>query len=754
MAVAGDIMIKLAADFADFSTGMDAAAAKLDQLGEQVSKTAAVVQNFVETMKQLGVGATIEQMAEKLLAFAESTQKVAANISTMAAASGLSTDALQAYQFAAVEAGQKTDAVVSTVEHFNRAMAEASQGSRQQITALNELGVKIIDANGKYRANSDVLTEVAQKLQKMPESVQKTSIEMALFGRAGEQANGAIDQLSKGLSELEREAESAGYIMDRSLIAKADELEKHAALAEKRLQTMVAAVYLPLKTTILDTIADGITAIQRALQALDISKLELIVAIATGQWSLVGAIAGAGIVGARAPFDSQDYVNAANKAAQLTDHMKALQSSLNDAMRTGNKILEERMTKLLEEDRQQLASQQSRMQMAMGAARTQAEGIGVPRTLPDTSGATNPAARGGGGQHHDRVSETLQKWRDQTEEAAANLRLMQSSESKTADEAEREYQIRKRIADLTVPLRRVDPSRANEIDSTANQMVKAEDAAKRWEKAISDADRTMTKFGDGSRTMQKGVEDLIRQLQTGYLSTTAFNKALQELQNNADKQRSAIDRLQGGFKGFTAGLEDSRKALEKSSDAYALGEATFNGLINAMNEGLLALEGQSKKSFGQIALDFVNMLAQMAEKAAASMVFKWLLSSLGGSSLFGSSDPTANLPIDQQIAIWSSYGGTQNRQSGGPVYPGMPYIVGETGPERFVPSTTGSIQPLGAGSSNGASATVNVAMSGQAPPSPRAAADFARKVKSAVVDQIANEQRPGGTLYSYGGVRA
>ncbi len=34
------------------------------------------------------------------------------------------------------------------------------------------------------------------------------------------------------------------------------------------------------------------------------------------------------------------------------------------------------------------------------------------------------------------------------------------------------------------------------------------------------------------------------------------------------------------------------------------------------------------------------------------------------------------------------------RQTGGPVFPGNPYIVGERGPELFIPSTSGRIEPL------------------------------------------------------------
>jgi hypothetical protein len=87
------------------------------------------------------------------------------------------------------------------------------------------------------------------------------------------------------------------------------------------------------------------------------------------------------------------------------------------------------------------------------------------------------------------------------------------------------------------------------------------------------------------------------------------------------------------------------------------------------------------------------------------------------------------------------------RALGGPVAAGQSYLVGEQGPERFVPSVAGTIQPMSASNSGGV--TVNVDMNQtQGARDPSAALEFGRRVKAAVVDVIAQEKRPGGTLYA------
>jgi phage-related minor tail protein len=77
---------------------------------------------------------------------------------------------------------------------------------------------------------------------------------------------------------------------------------------------------------------------------------------------------------------------------------------------------------------------------------------------------------------------------------------------------------------------------------------------------------------------------------------------------------------------------------------------------------------------------------------------------------------------------------------------GRPYMVGESGPELFVPRAAGSIVPNG--QMGGGGVTVNVDM-GQTvgAANPTQALDFGRKVRAAVVAVIANEKRPGGSLH-------
>ncbi len=93
-------------------------------------------------------------------------------------------------------------------------------------------------------------------------------------------------------------------------------------------------------------------------------------------------------------------------------------------------------------------------------------------------------------------------------------------------------------------------------------------------------------------------------------------------------------------------------------------------------------------------------------------------------------------------------GGTFSaRAAGGPVSAGSPYLVGERGPELFMPRTSGSIYPNDALGMGGANVVVNVDASGSSVQGngPDAAA-LGRVVGAAVQAELIKQKRPGGLL--------
>jgi len=146
------------------------------------------------------------------------------------------------------------------------------------------------------------------------------------------------------------------------------------------------------------------------------------------------------------------------------------------------------------------------------------------------------------------------------------------------------------------------------------------------------------------------------------------------------------------------------------SGAGRAGRLIDSALTRAITSGKLGF-GELKKV----------ALAAMADIASASL--RALFSPSGGTS------PGAGL-INGLGSLIASLAGSPGRATGGPVSGGRPYVVGERGPELFVPSGAGRIEALPAGSGR----QVRVAISVVSPSTsePQALRQSSRQIARAV----------------------
>lgn len=135
------------------------------------------------------------------------------------------------------------------------------------------------------------------------------------------------------------------------------------------------------------------------------------------------------------------------------------------------------------------------------------------------------------------------------------------------------------------------------------------------------------------------------------------------------------------------------------------------GLMGAVRKGSLGFE-----DLRRVALDAIDAIAAHAAQNL-----------LGGSAQGGGS---GLLPL--AASLISGALGLPGRATGGPVAPGRGYLVGERGPELFVPTSAGRVEPA---ATREPARDVRVAITIQAPagtPAPQALQLSSRQVASAV----------------------
>lgn len=172
--------------------------------------------------------------------------------------------------------------------------------------------------------------------------------------------------------------------------------------------------------------------------------------------------------------------------------------------------------------------------------------------------------------------------------------------------------------------------------------------------------------------------------------------------------------------GFARDVADMRGTLEGSfgDGVDRAGRLLEGSLVRAIRTGKLGFEDLKR-----------TVLATMAE-IAASTIRSGLGSVLGGASGGGQGGL-----LGLGTALLGSVLGLPGRATGGPVAPGRGYLVGERGPELFVPTSSGSIAPMGSGGPRDVRVSISVnAPAGAAPDMlARSSRQIARAVRGALL---------------------
>ena len=132
---------------------------------------------------------------------------------------------------------------------------------------------------------------------------------------------------------------------------------------------------------------------------------------------------------------------------------------------------------------------------------------------------------------------------------------------------------------------------------------------------------------------------------------------------------------------FRADIETMRASVDTSlvGGFEKAGTVLERGLLSAIRRGSLGFD-----DLKQLALSAMSEIAASAVQSGLSGLF-------GGSAAQGASGGLGNL---LGTALGSLLG-LPGRATGGPVAPNRPFLVGERGPELFVPTSAGRVETLG-----------------------------------------------------------
>lgn len=200
----------------EFGDEVKKAGDKADDAGGRFKKLGRVVKGIGVAMASAlaALGAASIAAGKALVDMTVDAAKYADEILTLSTVTGMSTDSLQAYKYAAELVDVSMETLTGSMSRQVKSMSSARDGSKAMSDAYGRLGVSVADSNGELRNAETVYWETIDALGKMTNETERDALAMQIFGKSARELNPLIAKGSEGIAELTDEAKRMGLVMD------------------------------------------------------------------------------------------------------------------------------------------------------------------------------------------------------------------------------------------------------------------------------------------------------------------------------------------------------------------------------------------------------------------------------------------------------------------------------------------------------------------------------------------------------------
>ena len=244
-----NLMVVVGAKTEEFEKKMSGVTTKLETIGKKTSDVGKSMTTWVTgPIAAVGTG---------LFALATKAGNVSDRLLDLADITGMSTDAIQEYQYVAKQAGVSTEAITSAAEGLIRRLPSLIEGESQAADAIRGLGVSFTDTNDQMRSGEAIMDDLINALAAMEDPVERNKIGSQAFGGAWKDLAPILAMGTDGISAARQEARDLGIVMNNDALKGANEFRQGI----ERLKAQFGALFLELGTKIAPMLNDTLVPI-------------------------------------------------------------------------------------------------------------------------------------------------------------------------------------------------------------------------------------------------------------------------------------------------------------------------------------------------------------------------------------------------------------------------------------------------------------------------------------------------------------
>ena len=274
----------------------------LDKFIEIDAQTVALVGGLA------ALAAAIVSAERALVNLTRESAAYADEILTMSTTTGIATESLQEYTYAADLLDVSVETITGSQARLIRSMGAAQEGTDAQADAFAKLGVTYQNTDGSLRNAEEVFWDTIDALGQMQNETERDAIAMDLLGRSAQDLNPLIKAGSDRMAELADEAHEMGYVLDDEalgVLGEVDDAMQRFNRTTEAAKNKLAVEFAPSMTEAMETLTGLVQDLGTAL-------------VDSGAVSAFGSILESA-VGLLSPLGEAE-----DRAGTLTDALKPL----------------------------------------------------------------------------------------------------------------------------------------------------------------------------------------------------------------------------------------------------------------------------------------------------------------------------------------------------------------------------------------------------------------------------------------------
>lgn len=185
---------------------------------------------------------------------------------------GISTDALQEFNYWADRNGVSSSNLERALGRLNQRIGDGTEEGSKYAGKLNDIGVATLDLEGNIRATEDVFTDTIMALQGIEEPSLRSATAAEIFGtKLARDLMPALEEGALSMDEARKMAQEMGLVMDGDALQAAERFQDQWADIKDQIGAFIREAAVPLMTFMGDVVfpmlSEGIGILRRVFDA-------------------------------------------------------------------------------------------------------------------------------------------------------------------------------------------------------------------------------------------------------------------------------------------------------------------------------------------------------------------------------------------------------------------------------------------------------------------------------------------------------